>query len=100
MAIEQKKQAQAPTPVLDEKTVAGSDADAPSSTAEGLSEDERNIIDRQLNAPNEKVGYFSLFRYANAKDMSIMAVATIASIVAGACLPLMTVSICLNLQSP
>ena len=92
MAIEQEKTSEAPAPVLDEKNVAGSDVDAPSSTAEGLSEAEKSIIDKQLDAPNEKVGYFALFRYANGKDVAIMVVATIASIVAGACLPLMTVS--------
>jgi len=96
MTTDLEKQGQAPAPVIEEKNVAGSDANAPSSTAEGLNEDERNIIDRQLDAPNDKVGYFALFRYANAKDLSIMAVATAASIVSGACLPLMTVSIRLN----
>jgi ATP-binding cassette, subfamily B (MDR/TAP), member 1 len=90
MASQQPEQA--PTPVLDEKHVAGSEADARSSTAGGLSEDEQKIISKQLDAPDEKVGYFALFRYANKKDIAIMVVATIASIVAGACLPLMTVS--------
>lgn len=57
-----------------------------------LSEKEKDLIDRQLTAPNLTVGYFSLFRYATAKDKAIMVVALIASIAAGAVLPLMTVS--------
>lgn len=81
--------AQVATPVVDEKQ--GSEEDA-HSFAPPLTEDEKKIIDRQLYAPNEKVGYFSLFRYANKKEVAIMAVSAIASIAAGACLPLMTVS--------
>lgn len=75
--------------VVDEKTF--DDADASSSSAAGLTEDEKNIIKQQLDAPNEKFGYFSLFRYANKKETLIMIVSLIASIAAGACLPLMTV---------
>lgn len=67
----------------------GSDDDTQSSTA-GLNGVEKEIIERQTSAPNEKVGYFSLFRYADKKDIAIMLVATFASIVAGSCLPLMT----------
>lgn len=57
-----------------------------------LSDQEKDIIDRQLTAPNLSVGYFSLFRYASKKDVLIMVVALIASIAAGAVMPLMTVS--------
>ncbi|PVH90867.1 multidrug resistance protein-like protein 1 [Periconia macrospinosa] len=64
--------------------------DAQSSTAAGLNAVEKNIIDRQTSAPNEKVGYFALFRYADKKDVAVMFVAMLASIIAGACLPLMT----------
>jgi ATP-binding cassette subfamily B (MDR/TAP) protein 1 len=67
-----------------------------SSSVAGLSENEKSIIDRQTKAPSEKVGYFALFRYADKKDAAVMLVATIASIVAGACLPLMTVSGCVD----
>ena len=58
----------------------------------GLSDQEKDIIDKQLTAPNLTVGYFSLFRYATAKDKLVMVVALIASIAAGAVMPLMTVS--------
>ncbi|KAL1792862.1 hypothetical protein ACET3X_009369 [Alternaria dauci] len=57
----------------------------------GLSDQEKDIIERQLTAPNLTVGYFSLFRYATAKDKLIMVVALIASIAAGAVMPLMTI---------
>ena len=70
---------------------AGSDGEDVGSSA-GLTEDEKKIIDRQLQAPNAKVGYFSLFRYANKKEAFILFVATVASIAAGAILPLVTVS--------
>ncbi|RMZ67542.1 multidrug resistance [Pyrenophora seminiperda CCB06] len=55
-----------------------------------LSEQEKDIIDRQLTAPNVSIGYFSLFRYASATDKLIMVVALISSIAAGAVMPLMT----------
>ncbi|KAF1951528.1 P-loop containing nucleoside triphosphate hydrolase protein [Byssothecium circinans] len=71
---------------VDEKIV--SDGDAQSSTA-GLNEQEKAIIDKQTDAPNEKVGYFALFRYADKKDALVILVATIASIAAGAAMPLM-----------
>jgi hypothetical protein len=58
----------------------------------GLSEQEREIIQRQIDAPKVTVGYFALFRYANWAELAIMFVAVIASIVAGAVMPLMTVS--------
>ncbi|KAA8623420.1 Leptomycin B resistance protein pmd1 [Pyrenophora tritici-repentis] len=55
-----------------------------------LSDQEKDIIDRQLTAPNLTVGYFSLFRYASTKDKLIMVLALFASIAAGAVMPLMT----------
>ncbi|KAF1939467.1 leptomycin B resistance protein pmd1 [Clathrospora elynae] len=59
-------------------------------TMASLSDQEREIIDKQLTAPNLTVGYFSLFRYATRKDMAIMIAALISSIAAGAVMPLMT----------
>ncbi|KAF1848955.1 leptomycin B resistance protein pmd1 [Cucurbitaria berberidis CBS 394.84] len=56
----------------------------------GLTEQEKEIIERQLTAPTLTVGYFSLFRYASRKDKMVMVLATIASIAAGAVMPLMT----------
>jgi ATP-binding cassette subfamily B (MDR/TAP) protein 1 len=57
----------------------------------GLSEQEREIIERQLDAPKLQISYFALFRYANKNEVLIMVVALIASIAAGATMPLMTV---------
>jgi hypothetical protein len=59
----------------------------------GLSEQEKEIIERQLVAPKLTVGYFALFRYASRNEVLIMIVAVIASIAAGATMPLMTVSV-------
>ncbi|KAH9878207.1 hypothetical protein J1614_003424 [Plenodomus biglobosus] len=58
--------------------------------AVGLSEQEKEIIDRQTAAPSITVGYFALFRYASRNDIIIMIIALIASIAAGAVMPLMT----------
>jgi ATP-binding cassette subfamily B (MDR/TAP) protein 1 len=73
--------------IMDEKHV--SEQETKSANA-SLSDEEKSIIDKQLHVPTLKVGYFSLFRYARRKDWIIMAVAVVASIAAGAVLPLMT----------
>jgi ATP-binding cassette subfamily B (MDR/TAP) protein 1 len=57
----------------------------------GLNEQEKEIINRQLDAPKLTVGYFALFRYAHAHEIIIMIISLIASIAAGATMPLMTV---------
>lgn len=56
-----------------------------------LSEQEKEIIERQIDAPKLTVGYLALFRYASKNEVLIMVVAFIASIAAGAVMPLMTV---------
>jgi ATP-binding cassette subfamily B (MDR/TAP) protein 1 len=56
-----------------------------------LSEQEREIIERQIDAPKLTIGYFALFRYASRVEVLIMIVALVASIAAGATMPLMTV---------
>lgn len=76
---------------IDEKHEVESEKESTSPTTT-LSDKEKEIIDLQLTAPTLTVGYFSLFRYATAKDKAIMAIALIASIAAGAVMPLMTVS--------
>jgi ATP-binding cassette subfamily B (MDR/TAP) protein 1 len=60
-------------------------------TAVVLSDQEKQIIDRQTDAPSVTVSYLSLFRYANKKDVLIMITALVASIASGAVMPLMTV---------
>lgn len=55
-----------------------------------LTEDEKAIIEKQLHVPEAQVGYTSLYRYANKKEIIIMLVSSIAAIIAGAVLPLMT----------
>jgi ATP-binding cassette, subfamily B (MDR/TAP), member 1 len=62
----------------------------PKPVALSLSDEEQKIIDKQLHSPTLNVGYFTLFRYANRKEWLIMLVSFIASIVAGAVMPLMT----------
>jgi hypothetical protein len=75
---------------VDEKHAMHSgDEEAKPATA-GLSDQEKDIIERQTSAPNLTVSYFSLFRYANAMDRLVMVGALISSIAAGAVMPLMT----------
>jgi ATP-binding cassette subfamily B (MDR/TAP) protein 1 len=56
-----------------------------------LPEHEATILRRQLETPPVKVTYFRLYRYATTNDKIIIFVSSIAAIVAGAVLPLMTV---------
>ena len=75
---------------VEEKLDAPSEEGARTLTS-GLSDHDKQIIDRQTDAPKLTVGYFALFRYANKKHTLIMMVSLIASIAAGAVMPLMTV---------
>ena len=79
-----------PSERIDEKLDAPSEEGAKTLTS-GLSDHDKQIIDRQTDAPKLSVGYFALFRYANKKHTFIMIVSLIASIAAGAVMPLMTV---------
>jgi ATP-binding cassette subfamily B (MDR/TAP) protein 1 len=56
-----------------------------------LPENERLILKRQLDVPDVKVTYISLYRYATTWDKLFIAIAAIAAIGAGAVMPLMTV---------
>jgi len=74
---------------IDEKHASQSEeVKAPMSS---LSEQEKEIIERQLDAPKLQIGYFALFRYASKNEVLIMVAALVASIAAGAVMPLMTV---------
>lgn len=90
-----------PEAIVDEKQANGN-ASASSSKGEdvalqvndpmaALTAEEKEIIQRQTDAPTTTVSYFQLFRYANKVDHAIMMVAFVASIAAGATMPLMTV---------
>ena len=57
-----------------------------------LPEHEAAILRKQLDIPEVKVGYTTLFRYASALDWVIFVIAVLASVIAGAAMPLMTVS--------
>jgi ATP-binding cassette subfamily B (MDR/TAP) protein 1 len=62
-----------------------------SKAAARLDEIEQETIDRQVNNPKLTFGYTALVRYAKTKEAFAMIVATVASIVAGATMPFMTV---------
>ncbi|KAI5849348.1 putative Leptomycin B resistance protein pmd1 [Morchella snyderi] len=71
----------------------------PSSATSDLGEDplahltpaEAAIVRRQLDIPEVKLNYFTLFRYATTNDKILIVCACLASIIAGAVMPLMTV---------
>ncbi|KAJ5693406.1 ABC multidrug transporter mdr1 [Penicillium macrosclerotiorum] len=56
-----------------------------------LPEHEKEILKRQLDAPDVKISFFGLYRYASHTDILILVVSAICSIVAGAALPLFTI---------
>lgn len=57
-----------------------------------LPEHEKQILKKQLDADDVDVSFFGLFRYASRADIAIMIVSGICAIIAGAALPLFTVS--------
>lgn len=57
-----------------------------------LSQHEKDILKKQLDAPPVKIGFFGLYRYASRMDIIILVVSAICAIAAGAALPLFTVS--------
>jgi hypothetical protein len=58
---------------------------------EQLPEDERAILKEQLDSPTVSVTFFGLYRYADTLDYVVLAISALASIAAGAALPLFTV---------
>jgi ATP-binding cassette, subfamily B (MDR/TAP), member 1 len=80
-------------------TVAGAEI-SPSESADSseldavlkeLPEDERRVIQAQLDSPTVQVNYFSLYRYATTNDFVIIAISIVCAIAGGAALPLFTV---------
>ncbi|KAF2175712.1 hypothetical protein K469DRAFT_723836 [Zopfia rhizophila CBS 207.26] len=63
-------------PAQSEKDISEQEKSPPSS----LSDEEKQIIEKQIPVPGLKVGYFSLFRYANRKQALIMLMSMIAAI--------------------
>lgn len=56
-----------------------------------LPEHERVILKRQLDLPATKVNYMTLYRYATRNDKVVLVIASLAAIIGGALMPLMTV---------
>lgn len=57
---------------------------------DGLDEDESKILKAQVHLPNSKIGYLTLFRYANSYGKFLLSIACITGIISGAALPLFT----------
>ena len=53
---------------------------------------EREIVKRQLDIPEVKVTFKTLYRYATRNDLLIIVISSICAIAGGAVMPLMTVS--------
>ncbi|EED18280.1 ABC multidrug transporter Mdr1 [Talaromyces stipitatus ATCC 10500] len=62
-----------------------------------LPEDERRIIQEQLDSPTVQVNFFSLYRYATTWDLVIIAISVICAIAGGAALPLFTLLMLLRI---
>jgi hypothetical protein len=56
-----------------------------------LPEHEAAILRKQVDIPDVKVGYTTLFRYAEKKEWLVLGVSVLCAIIAGAGMPLMTV---------
>ncbi|KAJ5959584.1 multidrug resistance protein 1 [Penicillium vulpinum] len=56
-----------------------------------LPEHERLILKRQLDLPATKVNYMNLYRYATRNDKIVLVLASIAAIIGGALMPMMTI---------
>lgn len=56
-----------------------------------LPEHEAAILRRQVDIPEVKVGFFTLYRYASRNDWIIWGISCVCTIAAGAAMPLMTV---------
>lgn len=76
---------------LDSKIVKIRDAPEGDAAFAHLPEYERAILKRQLDIPEVKITFRTLFRYASVWDLVIFYIAVFCSIAAGAALPLMTV---------
>ena len=61
---------------------------------------EKDIVKRQLDIPEVKVTFKTLYRYATTNDLIIIAISSLCAIAGGAVMPLMTVStLSLNLRN-
>ena len=58
-----------------------------------LPDHEKDIVKRQLDIPDVKVTFKTLFRYATRNDLIIIVISCICAIAGGAVMPLMTVSV-------
>ncbi|KAI9035989.1 putative ABC multidrug transporter [Aspergillus affinis] len=61
------------------------------STAISLSDEEKEVLDRQLHAPVSNVGFFGIYRYASRWDIAIVLGSSVFAIAGGAALPMFTV---------
>lgn len=78
---------------LDSKTPKSfhGDAGADADPFAGLDPNEATILRRQVDTPDVKVGFATLYRYSTRMDLILLFIGSVCSIASGAILPLMTV---------
>ncbi len=69
------------------------DGDPPSENPLGLDADEIALLDSQVEVGTSDAGYGAIYRYAERLDRLVMATSAVFAVVAGATMPLMTVSL-------
>ena len=72
----------------------------PDEALERLPPNERDIIKRQIDQPNVKVTYFTLYRFASKLDLLVILISSLCAIGGGSAFPLMTVRLCFPARSP
>ncbi|KAI1328401.1 multidrug resistance protein [Xylariaceae sp. FL0255] len=78
---------------LDSKVVNDNDGDVDinNDPYQHLPDHEASILKKQILTHDAKAGFATLYRYASRNDLLIIALSTVAAIIAGAALPLMTI---------
>ncbi|KAL4793753.1 P-loop containing nucleoside triphosphate hydrolase protein [Aspergillus venezuelensis] len=56
-----------------------------------LSDSQTDILKQQINMPDAKIGYFSIYRYASKSDYALLLLGGVCAVLGGAALPLFTV---------
>lgn len=82
-----------PTEKLDSHIVNVKDVKEGEEAYAHLPPHEKEIVKRQLDIPEVKVTFLTLYRYATRNDIIIIVISCICAIAGGAIMPLMTVSI-------
>jgi ATP-binding cassette, subfamily B (MDR/TAP), member 1 len=81
-----------PLTKLDSKVVKQKNEDEDVDVYAHLPQHEADILRRQVETKDIKVGYFTLFKFADFSDWVVFAISVLCAVASGASMPLMTVS--------